>query len=218
MNLRQSFVAQLVAVATLLSFSLSVSVVAAQNRETGKKIDAVVSKKLMTAGQLNSSTRAALRKAFEQSISMPQVRLPEEANVKVFENLVKNTLRQNSVNAELQSAWRDEGWEMKALTGSDVVVIREPAEQNFGRGMYVFRMNSQSNIVLQAPHRFNDTWTGVIGRKLFTENDVRAIGFNTAHRKQLDLVHCDQHYFNAFTTAIVTENRPSSDHSTAWFY
>ena len=196
-KLKLSSVARLFAAAALLSCSLSNADVAAQTHKAKKPAT--------TAGQLNSTTRAALRKAFEQSISKPQVRLPEEANVKAFENLIKKTLRQNSFSAELKSAWGLAGWEMKALPSSDVVVVREPAEQNFGRGMYVFRMSSQSNIVLQAPHRFNDTWTGVIGRKLFTENDVRAIGFNTAHRKQLDLAHCDQHYFNAFTTAIVSE-------------
>ena len=204
-NSRQSSLTRWIAVATLLGCCLSVATVAAQTGETTKAVNAATSKKPTTTGQLKSSTRAALRKAFEQSISTPQVRLPEEANVKAFERLVEKTLLQDSVDLELQSAWRDEGWEMKRLGTSDVVVVREPAEQNFGRGMYVFRMNSQSSIVLQAPHRFNDTWTGVIGRKLFTENDVRAIGFNTAHRKQLDLAHCDRHYFNAFTAAVVTE-------------
>ena len=212
-NLRNSFLARCVAVATLLVCCLSMATVAAQTYKTQgaeKTAGAAASKKPTTSGKLNYSTRAALREAFKQSISTPQVRLPEEDSIKAFERLVKKTLRQNSINPELQSAWRDEGWEMKALGSSDVVVVREPAEQNFGRGMYVFRMNSPSGIVLQAPHRFNDTWTGVIGRKLFTENDVRAIGFNTAHRKELDLAHCDQHYFNAFTAAVVTELEQAS--------
>ena len=54
-----------------------------------------------------------------------------------------------------------------------------------GRGIYAIRLKSTSDILLQAPHRFFDERTGRIARKLFVENDIRAVAWNSIHRSKV---------------------------------
>lgn len=73
-----------------------------------------------------------------------------------------------------------------------------------GKGLYVFRAGSDAQTVLQMPHRFYDTDTGVIGWELFAGGNFRAAAWNTLSRRDADLAHLADSYFNALTRAFAT--------------
>lgn len=152
---------------------------------------------------LPRDARNVLKEMFKDSIVDSQLRLPDEERVAKFKDLILETLGSRSVSSELTQQWEQEGWECRSVVDSSLIVVAEKSNQRWGRGIYAMRTDSNSQIVLQAPHRFNDAKTGVIARKIFQEHDVWAVAFNTVHRKELDLAHCDRHYFNAFTEAVV---------------
>jgi len=152
---------------------------------------------------LPRDARNVLKKMFQDSIVDSRLRLPDEERIANFKDLIVKTLGSQSVSLELSQQWDQEGWECRSVVDSSLIVVAEKSNQRWGRGIYAIRTDSNSQIVLQAPHRFNDAKTGVIARKIFQEHDVWAVAFNTVHRKELDLAHCDRHYFNAFTEAVV---------------
>ena len=152
---------------------------------------------------LPRDARNVLKKMFQDSIVDSRLRLPDEERIANFKDLIVKTLGSQSVSLELSQQWEQEGWECRSVVDSSLIVVAEKSNQRWGRGIYAIRTDSNSQIVLQAPHRFNDAKTGVIARKIFQEHDVWAVAFNTVHRKELDLAHCDRHYFNAFTEAVV---------------
>jgi len=152
---------------------------------------------------LPRDARNALKKLFQDSIVDSQLRMPDEERIAKFKKLILKTLGSQVVSAELSQQWEQEGWDCRLVADSNLIVVAEKSDRRWGRGIYAIRADSNSQIVLQAPHRFNDAKTGVIARKIFQEHDVWAVAFNTVHRKELDLAHCDRHYFNAFTEAVV---------------
>lgn len=152
---------------------------------------------------LSASTQKELRKLFKESIGGSRVRLPDAESIESFRQLMNTTLQSDQITTELSDRWKQAGWNVTTLNDSNVAVIQESTGNRHGRGLYIVRLKSRSNIVLQAPHRFFDAKTGVIARLIFERHDVRAVGINTAHRKELDLAHCDRHYFNAFTKATI---------------
>ena len=158
---------------------------------------------------LPRKTRISLKEIFKDSIVGAQLTMPQQTQVVNFKKLFEKTLAVGTVDAELSQQWEQEGWECRELLGSDVIVVVEKSDQRWGRGIYAIRSLSDSKIVLQAPHRFNDAKTGVIARKMFEEHNVWAVGFNTIHRKELDLAHCERNYFNAFTEAVVASRAKS---------
>ncbi len=159
--------------------------------------------------RMTRKARDTLKEIFKDSIVNCQLVLPEEPDIVAFKTLIKETLGNPAVTDQLKQRWNRAGWKCSWVAGSGVLVIREKTEQRFGRGIYAIRQGGDSRIILQAPHRFNDAKTGVIARKLFQEHDVWAVGLNTVHRKDLDLAHCDRHYFNAFTEAVVERHGDS---------
>lgn len=152
---------------------------------------------------MTRKSRDELKEIFKNSIVDSRLRLPDEKRIGAFKDLIEKTLDSRSVSSELNQQWRQEGWECRTLSDSNVVVVTERSGQRWGRGIYAIRTKGNSRVVLQAPHRFSDAKTGVIARKIFQEHDVWAVGFNTIHRRELDLAHCERHYFNAFTEAVV---------------
>ena len=119
-----------------------------------------------------------------------------------LEELFKEIATTRTVSEELNIRGNALGWKLTELADHGIVVITEDTGQRRGRGMYVVRRDSQSNTIIQAPHRFFDKRTGVIARKLFAENDVYAAAWNSSHRKQIDVAHEQKHHFNAFMNAL----------------
>ena len=155
------------------------------------------------SSMLPRAARNTLKRIFKESIVGSQLVMPEETQIASFKKLIEKTLGSRTVDSELKLQWEQEGWECRSVSDSNLIIVVEKSDQRWGRGIYAIRAGSSSQIVLQAPHRFNDAKTGVIGRKIFEEHDVWAVAFNTVHRKELDLAHCERHYFNAFTEAVV---------------
>ena len=155
------------------------------------------------SSMLPRAARNTLKRIFKESIVGSQLVMPEETQIASFKKLIEKTLGSRTVDSELKLQWEQEGWECRSVSDSNLIIVVEKSDQRWGRGIYAIRAGSSSQIVLQAPHRFNDAKTGVIARKIFEEHDVWAVAFNTVHRKELDLAHCERHYFNAFTEAVV---------------
>ena len=94
---------------------------------------------------------------------------PTNREISRFEELFLETLKQQPPLEQLQSLWSNEGWLLTRWdsNGQSFVAISEPDNDRRGRGIYVIRVGSKSNLVLQAPHRFYDSKTGIIAQKTF---------------------------------------------------
>ena len=145
----------------------------------------------------------SLKQLLRESTESAEYRPATKMQLTEFERLVARTLVVGEIEGELHQHWGHAGWKIYRCE-HDVLVISEQAGKRRGRGIYAIRHASKSNLVLQAPHRFYDEGSGLIARKIFQENSLRAVAWNTVHRRKVDLAHCDDHYINAFTRAVVT--------------
>jgi hypothetical protein len=111
----------------------------------------------------------------------------------------------------LAAAWAALGFDWFAVPDRDIRwwVAREQAGRCRGRGFYAFNARAHSDTVLQAPHRFKDSGTGIIALRLAESGAFRAVAWNTAARLieadgesfSADLAHRWDSYFVAFTQA-----------------
>lgn len=103
----------------------------------------------------------------------------------------------------LQKAWLDLNFGLIHLKGgaNDLLVLEEEEEHKTGRGFYVFRSGQPKPILLQAPHSFSDLNTGEIALNLFQESQAVAVATNTVSRKEADLAHMAESYFQSISTA-----------------
>ncbi|MGB7346942.1 MAG: hypothetical protein WBD20_22150 [Pirellulaceae bacterium] len=147
-----------------------------------------------------------LRELLRQSTQTATYRPATPAGLRQFESLMVRTLQTSVMDSDLVCDWFNAGWQVHN-TSDQTLVISELPDQRSGRGIYAIRATAELNLVLQAPHRFYDEGSGLIVRKLFHEHSVRAAAWNSVHRRQVDLAHCDDHYLNAFTRAVVTVER-----------
>ena len=168
--------------------------------------------RLKPGGSNEASPRNSnrLRTILAESIRQARLVIPTEMELSNFEELMLITLQQQTPLIELEEMWHQLGWEFETfrIGNAHVAAIREPSRRLQGRGLYVFRIQSDSNTVLQAPHRFYDTGTGLLTRKLFEEHNVLAAMWNTVHRSQVDLAHYEDHYINAMTRALIRLREP----------
>ncbi|QDT12143.1 hypothetical protein [Planctomycetes bacterium K23_9] len=147
-----------------------------------------------------------LRQLLKHSIGDAKFRAPTVSELGTFERLFARTLRSNVIDSMLFSSWKSAGWQLHQCN-DDVLVISELPSRRTGRGIYAVRLGFTSDLVLQAPHRFYDQGSGIIARTLFEEHSVSAAAWNTVHRRQVDLAHCEENFINAFSAAIVNCNR-----------
>ena len=152
-----------------------------------------------------------LEQLLSRSIAETRYEPSTKEEISRFEDLLLHTLADRNTLPELEKQWSIEGWELIHWTNEDhsFIAICEQEQELKGRGFYVVRINSKSNLVLQAPHRFYDMGSGTIVSKLFQENDCQAAAWNTVHRRQFDLAHRRDSFLNAFTRAIVEFNDES---------
>jgi hypothetical protein len=111
----------------------------------------------------------------------------------------------------LATAWRRLGFDWFELqeAGGPWWVARERQADCRGRGFYVFSTHPEADTVLQVPHRFKDTGTGLIALKMAHAPPFRALAWNTAPRvidadgqsQDADLAHRWDGYFVALTRA-----------------
>jgi hypothetical protein len=136
----------------------------------------------------------------------------------VFERLLQGE-RMPETDAELTSM----GFQRRSLTlaESQLTVIIEDPDHRTGKGFFVLAdaLSAPSDrplVMLQAPHRFHDHFTGTIAARLFADGlgagAFQAAAWNTVprfaqqdgRRMDADLAHIPSTYFNAFTRAFAT--------------
>ena len=117
-----------------------------------------------------------------------------------------------STASELKNDWDKLGMNILELKRGNRVytLVHEQQDKLFGRGFYIFcKSNIARNAVLEMPHRFWDTETGIIGYKLMLTGYYAAASWNTVHRYQTpneqnsssDMAHAKNSFFYAFTMA-----------------
>ena len=113
---------------------------------------------------------------------------------------------------ELKKDWKDMGMSIKEIQRGKrtYIVIYEDRDKLWGRGFFIFcKSKIARNIVLEMPHRFWDTHTGIIGYKLMLSGYFTAAAWNTVQRYQTandlstssDMAHAENSYFYSFTQA-----------------
>lgn len=99
---------------------------------------------------------------------------------------------------------------MVAVAASNPVtalVLREDERQHAGRGEYLIRKDrTVEPLLIAAPHRRADRFTGTLARLIFSETDAAAAGWNSAPRRGLfgeqnDVAKLRRHPFTAFALA-----------------
>jgi hypothetical protein len=89
------------------------------------------------------------------------------------------------------------------MEDQQMVIIEEHQSRRSGRGLYAIRIPVVDPIMVQAPHRFFDTKTGVITKQLFQRQNIQAAAWNTVHRKHYDMAHQSRSFFNSFTRVMI---------------
>jgi len=110
------------------------------------------------------------------------------------------------------SAWDALGMQVEHLRykGEVVLVVHEQTQHQYGRGFFVIRQKeTDSPLLLQAPHSFKDLYTGRIALKLWMAGNAKAAAWNTVPRwydaqgqkVDADMAHRGETFFLAFSKA-----------------
>lgn len=156
-----------------------------------------------TTGGIQKTTQPSLKQLLENSRQSTNYVPASVDDVAAFETLLQRTLKAGNDWQQTKDDWTNLHWNVDFIAKDGILVITEAAGHRSGRGMFAFRINSDSKMALQAPHRFYDSLTGIIARKIFHESNIRAVAWNTVHRKKVDIAHDRGHYINAFSRVVV---------------
>ncbi|MEO6572532.1 MAG: hypothetical protein ABIP89_01745, partial [Polyangiaceae bacterium] len=96
----------------------------------------------------------------------------------------------------------------------NAVLLRERDDHRQGGGAYLIRLDSHSEVVVQAPHTFFDEGTLPLGCELFYRAKARALFIDTAHRYKAaaqteegdhpaDVAHSTTSTFHAMTEGVL---------------
>ena len=166
----------------------------------------VVPSKRSKSAKKKKKQPTLLENVLKQSIEKAQFQPPTQDQLRAFETRLIATLALKDDWQQSKPEWEAAGWQLHFDKDSDYLIIAEADQQRSGRGVYAFRIQSKTKLVLQAPHRFFDRRTGTIVADLFQQHDVRAAAWNTVHRKQVDVAHSSRHFINAFTRAMIAHD------------
>lgn len=158
---------------------------------------------------ISRETKRELKRVLRTTKNPVAIESPSPEILAKTQQLFETTLETNRLDESLVDQWKQLGWQIDWLSEQKMFLVYEDRNHQQGRGAYAIRSECDSNLVIQAPHRFFDKQTGSIALKLFSENSIKAACWNTAHRKEIDVAHQDRHYFNAFMNAL-TANQPDS--------
>ncbi len=97
---------------------------------------------------------------------------------------------------------------------ANAVILREKDDHRQGGGAYLIRLDSHSDVVVQAPHTFFDEGTLPLGCELFYRSKARAFFIDTAHRYKAaaqteegdhpaDVAHSTGSTFHAMTEGVL---------------
>jgi len=126
------------------------------------------------------------------------------------ESLFLRTL-QGEDTSVLKDEWQTIDFDLIAIRekGKNYLVLQEIPARKEGRGFYLFRANSNSTSVLQAPHSFKDLRTREITFDLILQSDYAAAAWNTVPRDYIennvqidaDMAHLEHTFFISFSRA-----------------
>lgn len=110
--------------------------------------------------------------------------------------------------ADPSAIWR------RTEISSNLSVLHEAPDMLGGRGVYVIGALPVDDLLLQAPHRFNDLHTGTILTSLIAESPPSAAAFNSTPRRfetdegiiSADMAHQEASTMIAFTRAFLRAN------------
>lgn len=123
---------------------------------------------------------------------------PSQADLDMAKKLFYNLFFSSNVETD-EKAWELLGFKVERI-GSFLVVMEKKSDQT-GKGVYVFNTAKPSQVIIEAPHRPSDLYTGAIAIQLMEEGRFLAAGLNTVHRKKANFTRESMTYFNAFTEA-----------------
>jgi hypothetical protein len=109
----------------------------------------------------------------------------ERAALRLAAEQLFAALRRGEMPLAFEHAAAMQGFGLKAYRvrlpdGEEVLGLVDP---NGGRGGYLLRAGPvDAEVIIQAPHRFFDRYTGPIARRAFVAGKLRGFFFNTAHR------------------------------------
>lgn len=111
--------------------------------------------------------------------------VPTEAQKEIFSELVAN-IRNGNLAPALSSASTN-GYELLWYVDQNddnavSYVLRESDPSKRGWGLYIFRANTASNVIIEAPHPLFDEGTPALATNLFRALDARALLVAGAHR------------------------------------
>jgi len=158
-----------------------------------------------TAPPKSTNQPASFKEIYQRSSKNASFAIPLSEEIDAFESLLNGSIKTSFAVENLQSHWRALGWNLQIFPDRGFVVIEEVSAQRRGRGLYAFRIAAVDPVMLQAPHRFFDTDTGVISRQLFEDKPIQAAAWNTVHRKEYDMAHRSRGFLNAFTRTVVKQ-------------
>lgn len=150
-----------------------------------------------------SESAPNLNSIFRRSIDSTEFSMSIGEEVKAFEKLLRESVDQSFASEETKSNWRELGWVVHFMEDQQMVIIEEHQSRRSGRGLYAIRIPVVDPIMVQAPHRFFDTKTGVITKQLFQRQNIQAAAWNTVHRKHYDMAHQSRSFFNSFTRVMI---------------
>jgi hypothetical protein len=148
-------------------------------------------------------------------VYVPATQADAESSQVLFESLLRGERSEEADTELARLGFRRETLDMG---GAKITAIIEAEGQRTGKGFYVIKdaapaPSKSVPVMLQAPHRFLDHFTGFIAARLFDEG-VRsgvfeAAAWNTVPRAyevdgdrvNADLAHISTSFFNAFTRA-----------------
>lgn len=136
--------------------------------------------------------------------------MPRNAELKQAAQLFTQILKAPPASDAANLAKQANALQMEIVKLGDVIILKEQATAQRGRGFYVFRHAKQWRDILQVPHSFTDEMTRPIGLSLFAEGPFAAVAFNTVPRRFLDangnqvnadMAHLEGTYFLEFAKA-----------------
>lgn len=95
-------------------------------------------------------------------------------------------------------------WDLLGFTVERVrsfLIVKEKKSSQTGKGVYIFNTSKPSQVIVEAPHRLSDKYTGTIAIQLIEDGYFLAAALNTVPRKKANLTREEMTYFNAFTEA-----------------
>ncbi len=146
-----------------------------------------------------------LLQLFNQSKSKVDYVAPSPDQFQCAWKLFKQMLTQSVEKTEMEKQWSDAGYKLHEIIYNDETlwVLSPDTQHTAPYGFFIFRVESSVPLIIQAPHRYHDYYTGLIAVRLFLESQARVGAWNTVHRNKVDFGKEKTSFFHALTLAAV---------------